>query len=198
MILALSAGETCWTERRRGRVAEGTSLLRMHTAYTCIVSSNLTVSAKLQKKSPTCWGFFSSRHRENRKTTSAGGHHNSLQSSLQSGVGRGGGLWRLSSTSCRPWRLAGSPALVTARTRSSSAQRSAPLLRCSAPGRSPSISAQGVYRCAPQQLEKCQTCQSVGEHPCGLCKSAQRRFTGCVCRHRHRRQDSQLYLAQQE
>jgi hypothetical protein len=28
-------------------VAEGTSLLRMHTAYTCIVSSNLTVSAML-------------------------------------------------------------------------------------------------------------------------------------------------------
>ena len=27
-------------------MAEGTSLLRMHTAYTCIVSSNLTVSAK--------------------------------------------------------------------------------------------------------------------------------------------------------
>ena len=26
-------------------MAEGTSLLRMHTAYTCIVSSNLTVSA---------------------------------------------------------------------------------------------------------------------------------------------------------
>ena len=28
-------------------MAEGTSLLRMHTAYTCIVSSNLTVSAML-------------------------------------------------------------------------------------------------------------------------------------------------------
>ncbi len=27
-------------------MAEGTSLLRMHTAYTCIVSSNLTVSAR--------------------------------------------------------------------------------------------------------------------------------------------------------
>ena len=40
-------------------MAEGTSLLRMHTAYTCIVSSNLTVSAKYLNKSPTCWGFFS-------------------------------------------------------------------------------------------------------------------------------------------
>ena len=27
-------------------MAEGTSLLRMHTAYTCIVGSNPTVSAK--------------------------------------------------------------------------------------------------------------------------------------------------------
>jgi hypothetical protein len=52
MILALSAGEICWTERRRGRVAEGTSLLRMHTAYTCIVSSNLTVSARKKQKAP--------------------------------------------------------------------------------------------------------------------------------------------------
>ena len=31
-------------------MAEGTSLLRMHTAYTCIVSSNLTVSAKTLSK----------------------------------------------------------------------------------------------------------------------------------------------------
>jgi hypothetical protein len=31
-------------------VAEGTSLLRMHTAYTCIVSSNLTVSASIKRK----------------------------------------------------------------------------------------------------------------------------------------------------
>ena len=30
-------------------MAEGTSLLRMHTAYTCIVSSNLTVSANTTK-----------------------------------------------------------------------------------------------------------------------------------------------------
>ena len=44
-------------------MAEGTSLLRMHTAYTCIVSSNLTVSAKYLKKSPTCWGFFSPSRR---------------------------------------------------------------------------------------------------------------------------------------
>ncbi len=33
-------------------MAEGTSLLRMHTAYTCIVSSNLTVSARFKKKAP--------------------------------------------------------------------------------------------------------------------------------------------------
>lgn len=51
MIRALSAGEFCWTERRRGRVAEGTSLLRMHTAYTCIVGSNPTVSAKNERRS---------------------------------------------------------------------------------------------------------------------------------------------------
>ena len=34
-------------------MAEGTSLLRMHTAYTCIVSSNLTVSARIQSASNT-------------------------------------------------------------------------------------------------------------------------------------------------
>jgi hypothetical protein len=43
---------------RRGRVAEGTSLLRMHTAYTCIVGSNPTVSAKMQRKKPPQGGFF--------------------------------------------------------------------------------------------------------------------------------------------
>lgn len=58
MIRALSAGEICWTERRRGRVAEGTSLLRMHTAYTCIVSSNLTVSARNKRKAPERELFF--------------------------------------------------------------------------------------------------------------------------------------------
>ena len=58
MILALSAGAICWTERRRGRVAEGTSLLRMHTAYTCIVSSNLTVSARNKRKSHLRVAFF--------------------------------------------------------------------------------------------------------------------------------------------
>jgi hypothetical protein len=39
-------------------VAEGTSLLRMHTAYTCIVSSNLTVSASIKKKAPSRELFF--------------------------------------------------------------------------------------------------------------------------------------------
>jgi hypothetical protein len=39
-------------------VAEGTSLLRMHTAYTCIVSSNLTVSASIKKKAPGFGSFF--------------------------------------------------------------------------------------------------------------------------------------------
>jgi hypothetical protein len=39
-------------------VAEGTSLLRMHTAYTCIVSSNLTVSASIRKKAPATGLFF--------------------------------------------------------------------------------------------------------------------------------------------
>lgn len=34
-------------------MAEGTSLLRMHTAYTRIVSSNLTVSASINKKAPS-------------------------------------------------------------------------------------------------------------------------------------------------
>jgi hypothetical protein len=39
-------------------VAEGTSLLRMHTAYTCIVSSNLTVSARNKRKSSRPGAFF--------------------------------------------------------------------------------------------------------------------------------------------
>ena len=33
-------------------MAEGTSLLRMHTAYTCIVGSNPTVSARKKQKAP--------------------------------------------------------------------------------------------------------------------------------------------------
>jgi 3-hydroxyacyl-CoA dehydrogenase len=48
-------------------VAEGTSLLRMHTAYTCIVSSNLTVSASIKKKAPRPGAFFLPRHREKSK-----------------------------------------------------------------------------------------------------------------------------------
>ena len=39
-------------------MAEGTSLLRMHTAYTCIVSSNLTVSAKNVKRPLISRVFF--------------------------------------------------------------------------------------------------------------------------------------------
>jgi hypothetical protein len=39
-------------------VAEGTSLLRMHTAYTCIVGSNPTVSAKNDEKSHRKVAFF--------------------------------------------------------------------------------------------------------------------------------------------
>ena len=35
-------------------MAEGTSLLRMHTAYTCIVGSNPTVSAKNKCQEVTC------------------------------------------------------------------------------------------------------------------------------------------------
>ena len=38
-------------------MAEGTSLLRMHTAYTCIVGSNPTVSARIVKK-PLISGVF--------------------------------------------------------------------------------------------------------------------------------------------
>lgn len=39
-------------------MAEGTSLLRMHTAYTCIVGSNPTVSARTTKKPPLREAFF--------------------------------------------------------------------------------------------------------------------------------------------
>ena len=39
-------------------MAEGTSLLRMHTAYTCIVGSNPTVSASILKKPLIFKGFF--------------------------------------------------------------------------------------------------------------------------------------------
>lgn len=39
-------------------MAEGTSLLRMHTAYTCIVSSNLTVSARTKKNGLPAGGHF--------------------------------------------------------------------------------------------------------------------------------------------
>ena len=39
-------------------MAEGTSLLRMHTAYTCIVGSNPTVSARIRKKAPATGLFF--------------------------------------------------------------------------------------------------------------------------------------------
>lgn len=39
-------------------MAEGTSLLRMHTAYTCIVGSNPTVSARIRKKAPETGLFF--------------------------------------------------------------------------------------------------------------------------------------------
>jgi hypothetical protein len=51
-MLALSADGNVGTDWRRGRVAEGTSLLRMHTAYTCIVGSNPTVSARKKQKAP--------------------------------------------------------------------------------------------------------------------------------------------------
>jgi hypothetical protein len=40
------AEQSTW---KRGRVAEGTSLLRKHTGKTCIVGSNPTVSAKTLK-----------------------------------------------------------------------------------------------------------------------------------------------------
>lgn len=39
-------------------MAEGTSLLRKHTAYTRIVGSNPTVSAKIVKKPLIFKGFF--------------------------------------------------------------------------------------------------------------------------------------------
>ena len=35
-------------------MAEGTSLLRMHTAYTCIVGSNPTLSARTKKNGLPC------------------------------------------------------------------------------------------------------------------------------------------------
>ena len=44
-------------------MAEGTSLLRMHTAYTCIVGSNPTVSASIRKEAPLVGAFFSPPHR---------------------------------------------------------------------------------------------------------------------------------------
>ena|GEM_PF-6304524 len=44
--------------RRRGRVAEGTSLLRKHTGKTCIVGSNPTVSARTKQKSLPCGRLF--------------------------------------------------------------------------------------------------------------------------------------------
>ena len=44
-------------------MAEGTSLLRMHTAYTCIVGSNPTVSARIRKKAPEM-GLFFVHHRQ--------------------------------------------------------------------------------------------------------------------------------------
>lgn len=40
-------------------MAEGTSLLRMHTAYTRIVGSNPTVSARVSKKKATARWLFS-------------------------------------------------------------------------------------------------------------------------------------------
>jgi hypothetical protein len=45
-------------------VAEGTSLLRMHTAYTCIVSSNLTVSAMHLGNIAKCCGKTRISHSE--------------------------------------------------------------------------------------------------------------------------------------
>ena len=39
-------------------MAEGTSLLRMHTAYTCIVGSNPTVSARTNKNGLPCGSPF--------------------------------------------------------------------------------------------------------------------------------------------
>jgi hypothetical protein len=57
-MLALSDNEQhCEADWRRGRVAEGTSLLRMHMAYTRIVGSNPTVSAKMQREKPPQGGF---------------------------------------------------------------------------------------------------------------------------------------------
>ena len=57
-MLALSADGNVGSDWRRGRVAEGTSLLRMHTAYTRIVGSNPTVSAKIDEKSHRKVAFF--------------------------------------------------------------------------------------------------------------------------------------------
>ena len=51
-MLALSADRNVGVDWRRGRVAEGTSLLRMHMAYTRIVGSNPTVSARKKQKAP--------------------------------------------------------------------------------------------------------------------------------------------------
>ena len=57
-MLALSADGNVGVDWRRGRVAEGTSLLRMHMAYTRIVGSNPTVSAKNDEKSHRKVAFF--------------------------------------------------------------------------------------------------------------------------------------------
>ena len=47
-------------------MAEGTSLLRKHMAYTRIVGSNPTVSAKRSEEEPHNVGLFFVCHRENR------------------------------------------------------------------------------------------------------------------------------------
>ena len=70
-------------------MAEGTSLLRMHTAYTCIVSSNLTVSASYVKKAPARELFFRPVIGELSKLPSTTVQLKALQTSECGGIGGG-------------------------------------------------------------------------------------------------------------
>jgi hypothetical protein len=63
-------------------VAEGTSLLRMHTAYTCIVGSNPTVSASIIKT--RFGGFFRFERESNGRHDDSPPDHDSC-----TGTGKG-------------------------------------------------------------------------------------------------------------
>lgn len=70
-------------------MAEGTSLLRMHTAYTCIVGSNPTVSASIRKKAPAKELFFRLLIGETAFLLSSPGQPKTTRASVTRGVRRG-------------------------------------------------------------------------------------------------------------